>query len=117
MPTEDDYNKLSSAWYSFLRQMSPGGRARKPKKDNTSGFALKYTNKNLETYFKTPPIRDFMHVQFLNYIAHIVRRNTDHPTKQALFIKAGNGNAHNVWRKVTFPLGITKFDAILKMKK
>ena len=74
------------------------------------------TNVALNAYFATPPIRDFMHVQFLKYIAHIVRRDASHPTKMALFIESKKRSSLAVWQKVTYLLDLDRNDAIKKMK-
>ena len=74
------------------------------------------SNSALDAYFATPPIRDFLHVQFLKYIAHIVRRDVLHPTKKALFIESKKRSSHAVWHKVTYLLGLDRDDAIKKMK-
>merc|ERR1712055_266426 len=79
------------------------------------GFVL--TNTDLERIYGTPPLRDFLHVQFLRYIAHIVRRPNDHPTKTALFIEATKKNVKSVWTKVQFLLGLDRDDIINKMVK
>lgn len=64
----------------------------------------KYSNNDLDKYFDTPPIKDFIHVNFLNYIAHIVRRPNSHPTKQALFILPERSHAPSIFTKVKFLL-------------
>ena len=79
----------------------------------SSSFVL--TNKDLEQIYGTPPLRDFLHVQFLRYIAHIVRRPNDHPTKTALFIEATKKNVKSVWSKAQFLLGLDRDDIIRKM--
>ena len=76
-----------------------------------------WTNNDLEKRYGTPPLRDFIHVQFLRYIAHIVRRPNDHPTKTALFIEDTKNNVKSVWSKVQFLLGLDKDDIITKMVK
>ena len=82
VPTEDQLSSLSSCWYRFLRRLHPFGFARKKLPDGSLGTAFEMSNDSLNSYFSTPPIRDFMQVQFLNYIAHIVRRDAAHPTKR-----------------------------------
>ena len=96
--------------------MTKGGYARKPAAvgdDLSSSFVL--SNKDLERVYSTPPLRDFIHVQFLRYIAHIVRRPNDHPTKTALFIEATKKNVKSVWSKAQFLLGLDRDDIIRKM--
>ena len=116
-PTEAQIGQLSSAWYYFLRQMAPGGFAAKKNDAGEDLFAFKYTSKDLEKYFETPPIRDFIHSNYLNYIGHIVRRPNNHPTKKALFIKPERPHAPNVWTKIKFLFNnvMTREDIIRKM--
>ena len=118
VPTEAQIGQLCSCWYECLRKMTRGGFARKSVSDGaelSSSFIL--TNSALEKRYGTPPLRDFIHVQFLRYIAHIVRRPNDHPTKTALFIEATKKNVKSVWTKVQFLLGLDRDDIITKMVK
>ena len=115
-PTEDELGALSAAWYRFLRRLHPYGNAKKPVSAESSGFAYVTSISALNAYFGTPPIRDYLQVQFLNYIAHIVRRDMDHPTKKALFIESKKRSSLAVWQKVTYLLNLDRTDAIKKMK-
>ena len=116
VPTEATLGSLSACWYRFLRRLHPFGFARKSLPDGSAGTAFTMTNDALNSYFSTPPIRDYMHVQFLNYIAHIVRRDASHPTKKALFIESKKRSSLAVWQKVTYLLHLDKNDAIKRMK-
>ena len=60
--------------------MTPGGYARKPGEDDEESMAYKYSNAELDNFFGTPLLKDMIHVHYLNYIAHIVRRDNAHPT-------------------------------------
>ena len=113
--TEEQLSSLVACWYRGLRRLHPFGFARKNNPDGTVGTAFVMSNSALDAYFATPPIRDFMHVQFLKYIAHIVRRDVLHPTKKALFIESKKRSSLAVWQKVTYLLQIDKNDAIKKM--
>ena len=115
-PTEEQLSSLAACWYRCLRRLHPFGFARKNNPDGTVGTAFVMSNSALDAYFATPPIRDFMHVQFLKYIAHIVRRDVLHPTKKALFIESKKRSSLAVWQKVTYLLQIDRDDAIKKMK-
>ena len=98
--------------------MTRGGFARKSVgggDELSSSFVM--SNSELEKRYGTPPLRDFLHVQFLRYIAHIVRRPNDHPTKTALFIEATKNNVKSVWSKVQFLTGLDRDDIIAKMAK
>ena len=107
---------MSATWYRFLRRLHPFAFARKQLPDGTVSTAFEMSNDALNSYFATPPIRDFMHVQFLNYIAYIVRRDASHPTKMALLIESKKRSSHAVWHKVTYLLDLDRNDAIKKMK-
>ena len=93
---------LSSFWSRSLSQMTAGGYSRNPGDDGEDSMAYKYSNADLDRFFDTPPIKGFMDVRFLKYIAHIVRRENTHPTERALFIQPHRPNADTVWRKVQF---------------
>ena len=98
--------------------MTKCGFARKPESvGGELSSSLLWSNSDLEKRYGTPPLRDFIHVQFLRYIAHIVRRPNDHPTKTALFIQATKKNVKSVWSKVQFLLGLDRDDIITKMVK
>jgi len=101
-PSEAQIGKLAAIWYYFLRQMSPGGFSKQQNDDGTDNFKPKFTNKDLDKYFKTPPIKEFIYVNYLKYIGHIVRRPNDHPTKRALFIVPDRPHAPSVWTKIRF---------------
>ena len=75
--------------------MTPGGYARKPGEDGEESMAYKYSNTELDNFFGTPPLKDMIHVHYLNYIAYIVRRDNAHPTKKALFIKPDRSHANS----------------------
>ena len=118
VPTEAQIGQLCSCWYECLRRMTKGGFARKSVSGGdelSSSFV--WSNSDLEKRYGTPPLRDFIHVQFLRYIAHITRRPNDHPTKTALFIEATRKNVKSVWTKVQFLVGLDRDDIISKMVK
>ena len=118
VPTEAQLGQLCSCWYGCIRRMTRGGFARKSVEGGdelSSSFVM--SNSELEKRYGTPPLRDFLHVQFLRYIAHIVRRPNDHPTKTALFIEATKKNVKSVWSKVQFLTGLDRDDIIAKMAK
>ena len=103
-PTEAQIGTLSSFWYYSLRQMTPGGFSAVKNDDGDDTVEYKRSNRQLDEYFGTPPIKDFIHVNYLNYIAHIVRRPNNHPTKQALFIIPDRPHAPRIFTKVRFLL-------------
>jgi len=101
-PHESQINSLSAFWYNCLRQMTPGGFSNVKNDDGDDTVIFKYSNDQLDLEFKTPPIKDFIHANFVKYIAHIVRRPNDHPTKKALFIVPDRKNAPSVFTKLRF---------------
>ena len=84
--------------------MTPGGFSAVKNDDGDDTVEYKRSNRQLDEYFGTPPIKDFIHVNYLNYIAHIVRRPNNHPTKQALFIIPDRPHAPRIFTKVRFLL-------------
>jgi len=98
--------------------MTPGGYSVKIEQnedgEDEETMKFKFTNDNLDEFFDTPPINDFIKVNYLNYIAHIVRRPADHPTKKALFIVPERPNAPSVFRKLRFLLPEFEREDLLK---
>ena len=84
--------------------MTAGGYSRKPGDDGKDSMAYKYSNADLDKFFDTPPIKEFIYVRFLKYIVHIVRHENTHPTERALFIQPDHLTADTVWCKVQFIL-------------
>ena len=115
-PTEAQIVLLASSWY-FMRQMTPGGFSNQQTDDGLDGVKYKYSNKKLDEYFDTPPIKDFIHVNFLKYIGHIVRRPNSHPTKQALFIVPKRPHAPKIFTKLRFLLKNIDESQILREMK
>ena len=95
--------------------MHPFGFARKLLSDGTVGPGFMVTNDGLDAYYSTPPIRDFMQVQFLKYLAHIIRRDASHLTKMALFVSSKKRSSHMIWQKVKYLTALDKDEAIRKM--
>ena len=54
--------------------------------DGDETFAFKYRNSDVERIVGTTPLRDFIYVRYLKYVAHVCRRNNSHLTKRLLFI-------------------------------
>ena len=115
VPSESHIDALKTFWYTCLRKMSPGGFTRRTNENDEFMFNFKYTRNDLDNYFSTPPIGQFIHVSFLKYVAHVVRRDASHPTKQILFIQPDKKYAKSaVWRKVEFLLKPLCRDDIVK---
>ena len=95
--------------------MTQNGYARKEVEGEELSSAFVPSNSDLDALYRTFPFRDYLHVQFLRYIAHVVRRDNAHPTKTALFIEATRKNVKSIWVKVQFLMGCDKEDCIRKM--
>ena len=64
-PSEAQIGTLSSFWYYSLRQMTPGGFTAHKNEEGEDTVVYKRSNKQLDEFFGTPPIRDFIHVNYL----------------------------------------------------
>ena len=97
--------------------MTPGGYARRPCEDGEESMAYKYSNAELDIFFGTSPLKNVIHVHYLNYIAHIVRRDNAHLTKRALSIKPDRSHAYSMWAKINFILeqNLSREDLIKKI--
>ena len=97
-PNSREINELEVCWYGCLRRMVKGGLSRK--RDQNTGeqlFSYTYSNLDLESIIKTPPIRQFIIVQYLHYVAHICRGENTLPTKKMLFAKSNKAYFQDPW--------------------
>ena len=104
-PSEAEIKKLESCWYGCLRKMVRGGYRKKKDDSEEETFSFFYTNKDIENIVKTPPLRDFISVQYLSYIAHICRKENSDPTKMALFFIPKARYFRDPWVKISKLLG------------
>ena len=104
-PSEAELKKLESCWYGCLRKMIRGGYRKKKDDDGEESFAFVYTNSDIQNIVKTPPLRDFIAVQYLSYFAHICRKENDDPTKRALFFIPKAKYYRDAWVKISSLLG------------
>ena len=71
-PNSREINELEVCWCGCLRRVVKSGFSRK--RDQNTGeqlFSYTYSNLDLESIIKTPPIRQFINVQYFHYMAHI----------------------------------------------
>jgi hypothetical protein len=105
-PYEAEMKKLESCWYGCLRMMVRGGYRRKPSEDGeTENFAYVYSNSDLERMLKTMPVRQFITVQYLKYIAHICRSDNTNLTKISMFFTPTKKYYHDPWIIISKHLG------------
>ena len=87
------------------------GKERFEKESNSEGeatFAFKYRTSDIETIIGTPPLRDFIYVRYLKYIAHVCRRPNSNLTKKELFIKPTAKYVRDPWIKIEKLLNMDK---------
>ena len=97
-PNSREINELEVCWYGCLRRMVKGGFSHK--RDQNTGeqlFSYTYSNLDLESIIKTPPIRQFINVQYLHYVAHICRGENTLLTKKMLFAKSNKAYFQDPW--------------------
>ena len=85
--------------------MIRGGYRKKKDDSGEESFAFVYTNQDIQNSVKTPPLRDFIAVQYLSYVAHICRKENDDPTKLALFFIPKAKYFRDPWVKISTLLG------------
>ena len=94
--------------------MTPAGFTTFVEENGEKTMIYKYSNSNLDKFFETPHPQDFIHVNYLKYIAHIVRRPNSHPTKKALFIQPERSHAPTIFTKIRFFLNNIDEEQIVK---
>ena len=101
-PNTREINELDVCWYGCLRRMVKAGFSRK--RDQNTGeqlFSYTFSNLNLESIIKTPPIRQFINVQYLHYVAQICRGENTLLTKKILFAKSNKAYFQDPWIHVS----------------
>ena len=110
-PCEQEIKKLEACWFGFLRRMVKGGFRKKPsEQENEVNFSLVYTNTDLQRIVKSQPLRDFIDIQYLKYIAHVCRRPNTNLTKLSLFISPKVNYYRDPWINITKLLGDITID-------
>mgnify|MGYP005706700571 FL=1 len=110
-PCEQEIKKLEACWFGFLRRMVKGGFRKKPsEQENEVNFSLIYTNTDLQRIVKSQPLRDFIDIQYLKYIAHVCRRPNTNLTKLSLFISPKVNYYRDPWINITKLLGDITID-------
>ena len=82
-PREEKTRKLEVFWIGCLRSMVKG--AWKRKNVDEGEHSSQYTNQEVHDIFQTVPLREFIHVKYLRYIAHVCRHENSSITKKPLF--------------------------------
>ena len=85
--------------------MVKGGFRNKPDVGDNTNFALVYTNEDLLRITKCQPLRDFINIQYLKYIAHVCRCPNSNLTKLSLFMIPKTSYYRNPWIKISKLLG------------
>ena len=111
-PNSREINELEVCWYGCLRRMVKGGFSRK-RDQNTDKqlFSYTYSNLDLESIIKTPPIRQFINVQYLHYVAHICRGENALLTKKMLFAKFNKAYFQDPWIHISKHLLVDIYQA------
>ena len=92
-----------------MRQMIRGGYRRKEAKvaghreqsTEDEVFNLLFSNRDVENIVGATPLIDFIHVQYLKYIAHICREPNNSLTKRMLFAQARKPYYRDPWIKLS----------------
>ena len=86
--------------------MVKGGFRRKPAAtENETNFSLVYSNLEIENITKSKPLRDFMNLQYLRYIAHVCRRSNNNITKLSHFFIPSKNYFRDPWLIISKLLG------------
>ena len=92
--------------------MVKGGFSRK--RDQNMGeqiFNYTYSNLDLESIIKTPPIRQFINVEYLHYVAHICRGENTLLAKKMLFGKSNKAYFQDPWIHISKRLLVDIYQA------
>ena len=85
----------------------------KHKNADEGEYSFQYTNQQAQGIVQTFPLREFMHAQYLRYIAHVCRQQNGSITKKLLFAKALKKYFREPWRQIAAILGVS----VEKVKK
>ena len=70
-------------------------------------YSFQYTNQQVQDIVQTVPLREFIHAQYLRYIAHVCRQENSSITKKLLFAKASKKYFRDPWLKIAGILGVS----------
>ena len=82
-----------------------GGWKRKNVDEGDNSF--QYTNQQVQDIVQTVPLREFIHAQYLRYIAHVCRQENSSTTKKLLFAKASKKCFRDPLLKIAGILGVS----------
>ena len=60
-------------------------------------YSFQYTNQQVQDIVQTVPLPEFIHAQYLRYIAHVCRQQNGSITKKLLFAKALKNYFRDPW--------------------
>ena len=108
-PKEAELQRLETCWRQCLRSMVRNGWRRKPTPEDSDekNYHLVYTNTQIEEIVQCMPIRDFIVMQHLKYIAHVCRQPNDAITKKLLFSSPSCAYYRDPWIKISNILGVS----------
>ena len=104
-PREEKIRKLEVFWIGCLRSMVKGGW--KHKNVDEGEYSFQYTNQQVQDIVQTVPLREFIHTQYLRYIAHVCRQENGSITKKILFAKASKKYFRDPWLQIAGILGVS----------
>ena len=104
-PNEKEMKRLETCWYGMLRRIVKNGHRRAPRPENE--YALKYSNSDLEKIIGTAPLRDFITVMHLRYMAHACRNGNDSLVKRMIFAIPKRPRYVDPWLKLARILNVT----------
>ena len=112
---------LEVEWTRFLRRIVKGGMARmnappreateQQKAEGTWDYRYNYTNQQIHRICGTQPISQFIKIQQLKWIAHVVRMENSNMEKQTLFME----EMKTEWRKLEEETGMDRSQILRTM--
>ena len=78
-PREEKIRKREVFWIGYLRSMVKDGWQRKNIYEG--GYSLQYANLEVQNMVQTVSLREFIHAQYLKYIAHVCRHENNSMAK------------------------------------
>ena len=78
-PREEKIRKLEVFWIGCLRSTVKGGWKRKNVDEGE--YSFQHTNQQIQDIVQTVPLREFIHEQYLRYIAHVCRHENSSVTE------------------------------------
>lgn len=96
-----DLKKVDGVWTNLLRRMVKGGFKRHKTSvtidDNSKEWSYLYSNKEIANIANSQPLSKFCEVQYLKYIARVVRQQDSFYPKIMLFTQPEKKNVRGEW--------------------